>query len=412
MYSEKLEELIRAALADGVLTDKEKKILFKRAQEEGIDLDEFEMVLSARVIELDKAKQSSIANDNHQIETYRDLSRNAVLARNYVEAENYSNKILEIVSEDPEAWLNKGYAAGALSQFPNMRYNEMVQCFQNALDYAGEDLISEIKRGVILGLERLPVEQLIFSCEYLKKGNWQYINNVRWLMQFIYQQACHLILSCSGNTKDMMTRVANTLNSTAIEAFDYINFYRFNTEYAQWHLDGTKICHELLETYAAIPEVSNDEKIAAYKMKIDISKAWKESHPVMDAILGYDPFHESMDEVIKHARSMIRKLSPPKPKKTTDEAKPKKPASPPKPITWDKVKVTDNPNDTKRLVFDSEIKKSYWLSGWATQYGINKAVEKIQKAAAERGCCLALITDIDNSFTTVVTASLFKKNTK
>ncbi len=45
MYNEQIESLISAALADGVLTEKEKQILFKRAESMGIDLDEFEMVL-------------------------------------------------------------------------------------------------------------------------------------------------------------------------------------------------------------------------------------------------------------------------------------------------------------------------------------------------------------------------------
>ena len=59
MYNEKIEALIKAALADGVLTEKEKQVLFKRAQEQGIDLDEFEMVLDARLIELQKAEKSA-----------------------------------------------------------------------------------------------------------------------------------------------------------------------------------------------------------------------------------------------------------------------------------------------------------------------------------------------------------------
>lgn len=49
MYNDKLEELINAALADGVLTEKEKQILFRKAESMGIDLDEFEMVLNARL---------------------------------------------------------------------------------------------------------------------------------------------------------------------------------------------------------------------------------------------------------------------------------------------------------------------------------------------------------------------------
>lgn len=50
MYDKKLEQLIDAALADGELTQKEKQVLFKKAQEMGIDLDEFEMVLDARLV--------------------------------------------------------------------------------------------------------------------------------------------------------------------------------------------------------------------------------------------------------------------------------------------------------------------------------------------------------------------------
>ncbi|MBQ3604686.1 MAG: hypothetical protein II990_00330 [Muribaculaceae bacterium] len=57
MYNEKIEALIKAALADGELTEKEKQILFKKAQEEGIDLDEFEMVLDAKLFELKKTNQ-------------------------------------------------------------------------------------------------------------------------------------------------------------------------------------------------------------------------------------------------------------------------------------------------------------------------------------------------------------------
>ena len=59
MYNEELETLIDAALADGVLTEKEKQILFKRAQSLGIDLDEFEIVLDTRMLELQKKRNSS-----------------------------------------------------------------------------------------------------------------------------------------------------------------------------------------------------------------------------------------------------------------------------------------------------------------------------------------------------------------
>ena len=59
MYNERLEQLIDAALADGVLTEKEKQILFKKAQDMGVDLDEFEMVLDARLYKLKQSQNSS-----------------------------------------------------------------------------------------------------------------------------------------------------------------------------------------------------------------------------------------------------------------------------------------------------------------------------------------------------------------
>lgn len=57
MYNDELEQLIDAALADGVLTDKKKQILFKKAESFGIDLDEFEMVLDARALKAQQAQQ-------------------------------------------------------------------------------------------------------------------------------------------------------------------------------------------------------------------------------------------------------------------------------------------------------------------------------------------------------------------
>ena len=46
-----LEKLIAAALIDGVVTDKERAILIKKVKEAGGDVDEFEMLLDARIHE-------------------------------------------------------------------------------------------------------------------------------------------------------------------------------------------------------------------------------------------------------------------------------------------------------------------------------------------------------------------------
>ena len=58
IYGNYMEHLIDMALADGELTEKEKQVLFKKAEANGIDLDEFEMVLDARLYERQKASQT------------------------------------------------------------------------------------------------------------------------------------------------------------------------------------------------------------------------------------------------------------------------------------------------------------------------------------------------------------------
>lgn len=47
MFSKEMEALIEAALQDGVLTDQEKTVLLKRAQREGIDVDELDIYIQS-----------------------------------------------------------------------------------------------------------------------------------------------------------------------------------------------------------------------------------------------------------------------------------------------------------------------------------------------------------------------------
>jgi len=59
MYSEQLEKLIEMALMDGELTEKEKQVLFKKAEAMGVDLDEFEMVLEGKLFEKQQSMQQT-----------------------------------------------------------------------------------------------------------------------------------------------------------------------------------------------------------------------------------------------------------------------------------------------------------------------------------------------------------------
>lgn len=57
MYSEQLEALIKNVLADGVITDKERAVLHKKAEAEGVDVDEIDVYIDG---ELDKIRNEQM----------------------------------------------------------------------------------------------------------------------------------------------------------------------------------------------------------------------------------------------------------------------------------------------------------------------------------------------------------------
>lgn len=60
MFSKELEELIEASLVDGVITDKEREVIKKRAVSEGVDPDEVDMVLDSEVQKIRKKQQAAM----------------------------------------------------------------------------------------------------------------------------------------------------------------------------------------------------------------------------------------------------------------------------------------------------------------------------------------------------------------
>ena len=58
MFSAKIEEVIRASLVDGMITDKERNVIKRLAAAEGIDEDTVDVLLDARIQELNKEKKA------------------------------------------------------------------------------------------------------------------------------------------------------------------------------------------------------------------------------------------------------------------------------------------------------------------------------------------------------------------
>lgn len=69
VFSDRLEAMIEAALQDGVLTQKEKEVILRRAEKEGEDLDEFEFLFDARLSQLGIKVEVSTTEEPSDIQT-------------------------------------------------------------------------------------------------------------------------------------------------------------------------------------------------------------------------------------------------------------------------------------------------------------------------------------------------------
>lgn len=63
MFSDELEMLVDAAIADGVITEKERAVLHNRAKAEGVDTDELDLIIDARLAKANKKAAEAVSKD-------------------------------------------------------------------------------------------------------------------------------------------------------------------------------------------------------------------------------------------------------------------------------------------------------------------------------------------------------------
>ena len=105
MFSARLEALISSALQDGVLTEQEKAILKKRAEAEGEDWDEVEMIINARLAEMnptapsEPSSKKTIENKTEIIQESQPIVVNKVFSSNDYSHDETSIIVPEGVTE-------------------------------------------------------------------------------------------------------------------------------------------------------------------------------------------------------------------------------------------------------------------------------------------------------------------------
>lgn len=103
------------------------------------------------------------------IGNYLVMASNALQAGNYIEAESYCNKIIEINPKHSRAWQLKGTAAGWQSTLANVRMEESINCFNNALEYASGDEADEINKAIANDAYSLSVATVQLACNHFSE---------------------------------------------------------------------------------------------------------------------------------------------------------------------------------------------------------------------------------------------------
>ena len=93
IFSDRLEALIAAALQDGVLTDKERELLKRRAEKEGEDWDEVEMIIEARLAEMQTEKEIVSAATPQIDAELKDAISNIVEGLRYYKSQNHEEAV-------------------------------------------------------------------------------------------------------------------------------------------------------------------------------------------------------------------------------------------------------------------------------------------------------------------------------
>lgn len=154
-FSKELEEVINAALADGVITEKERAVLHKKALLEGVDPDEVDVVIDGRLQQI----QKSIDDAKQKVrkcpscgEIIPAMTAVCPSCGQVIDASNADNKALAVYMDKLETALVKLKENGA-SKYNNKVKAELESMIRQGRAMYGDNkkiayLISEVESSI------------------------------------------------------------------------------------------------------------------------------------------------------------------------------------------------------------------------------------------------------------------------
>ena len=176
MYSDKLEELISAALQDGNLTEQKRNIIKRRAEKEGEDVEEVMMVVESRLLCQGKV-QSKKAPSNPVPKS----SKKTVADNDFIETVNgVSFKMIKVEGGTFQMFKHGERVVGGLAE------NPLFQDLLDSLPPLPENKVQNVTLDDYFICETLVTQKLwkavmgSKSCPFHFKGDKLPVNNVSW----------------------------------------------------------------------------------------------------------------------------------------------------------------------------------------------------------------------------------------
>ncbi len=191
-----------------------------------------------------------------QIGNYIKMANNAYNAKNFREAEEYANKVIEIDSDNSEAWLIKGKACGWQSTRGNIRITESIAAWTNAIKYVSPEDKSTTVISITNELSNLALASVAVHCDsfirFRTQENW--IDIIKAISELLSQiQNMFTMAKVDYNQFIFRDAFAARLAGAAVEAGIDIekNFgpaLAEKTKYAWDHYTAqTNLCIQLLD---------------------------------------------------------------------------------------------------------------------------------------------------------------------
>lgn len=278
-----------------------------------------------KMMNIDDSINRSPGSNEALKDNYLMMARNAVETRNYAEAISYCNKVIEINPKESEAWMLKGTSTGWQSTLANIKLDAALSCYKNALSFADEDKIKEIKENICNSLIVLSLAVTKMACEHFVKfpevKTWK---SMYPKLQYILLSIVPVVKENGGNSDLIIKNIASVAKNAALTASDNAKEKYEEKEYPSeyvWkrYMDATDAARLFLYFICLCCEIDSAEKIECYKKMIALHDAiinscsWtysaNEGGYVVEYTCNNDAINIRNEEIMKY-HNKIKELNP------------------------------------------------------------------------------------------------------